>query len=78
MANDAVLSFDEIDQHVENNFKPEIQNHSGDPSAVSLCSIYKVVKPILLGISNFPLLPQKWRDAVKAFVTVLDTMCPGT
>jgi hypothetical protein len=75
MANDATLSFEQINQHVEDNFKPETQNLSG---AASLCTIYKAVRPILVGISNFPLLPPTWKEAIRVFVNVLDSMCPAT
>jgi hypothetical protein len=41
-----------------------------------LCPIYKAVRPILVILSNLPIIPQKWRDAIKAFISVLDVLCP--
>jgi hypothetical protein len=42
-----------------------------------LCPIYKgAVRGILEALSNFPLIPQKWRDAIKALIAILDVLCP--
>jgi hypothetical protein len=36
---------------------------------------YKPIRPILVVISDLPLLPQGWRDALKAFIAVMDQIC---
>jgi hypothetical protein len=42
-----------------------------------LCPLYKtIVRPILVVLSNLPLIPQKWKDAIKAFIAVVDVLCP--
>ena len=41
-----------------------------------VCAIYQVVRPILELVAGLPLLPGKWRAAVRTFVRVLDTLCP--
>lgn len=42
-----------------------------------ICPIYKSIKPILLALSEFPLLPKAWRDALKTFISVMDAICPA-
>lgn len=51
---------------------------AGNPALAlpQLCPIYKAVRPILVGLSNLPLIPQKWRDAIKAFIGIVDLLCP--
>ncbi|HZI56967.1 MAG TPA: hypothetical protein VFF39_09335 [Verrucomicrobiae bacterium] len=54
-------------------------NAAGNPALAlpQLCPIYKGgVRAILVLLSNFPLIPQKWRDAIKALISVLDLLCP--
>ena len=41
-----------------------------------VCSIYKVVRPFLALVSNLPLLPKKWKDAIKTFMGLMDGLCP--
>jgi hypothetical protein len=40
-----------------------------------ICAIYKVVRPILIAIAHFKLIPKKWREAIKAFGRLLDSIC---
>jgi hypothetical protein len=49
-----------------------------DPAAVfgQVCAAYKIIRPILALLLNTPLLPKKWKDAIKAFMKVLDAICP--
>jgi hypothetical protein len=78
-------TFEEVDQHIRNAdlsaFQPGGQHHvaAGAAPAVAIpniCAAYKVIRPILVILSNLPLIPQKWRDAIKAFMGVADTLCP--
>jgi hypothetical protein len=78
-------TFEEVDQHIQKAdlgvFQAGGARHvaAGSPPAAALpnvCAIYKIVRPILILISNLPLIPQKWRDALKIFVQILDTICP--
>lgn len=42
-----------------------------------LCPIYKsIARPILVALSNFVLIPPKWREAIKALIGILDVLCP--
>ena len=42
----------------------------------NVCPAYKMIRPILLAILAFPLIPKKIKDAIKAFMAVLDVICP--
>lgn len=53
----------------------------GDAASLSgvlqkVCGVYKAVRPILSIIVNFPLLPEKIKNAVKTFMKVMDSVCP--
>ena len=79
-------TFEEVDKHIQSAdlsaFQPGGKHHlsaaPASPAAAipNLCAIYKVVKPILTLVANLPIIPQKWRDAIKAFMKVLDALCP--
>lgn len=43
-----------------------------------VCAIYKRVRPIVLFVGGFWLVPKKWRETIQQFSTVMDTLCPGT
>ena len=40
-----------------------------------VCGIYHVVRPFLEGVLKFP-LPAKWKEAIKTFMSLMDTLCP--
>lgn len=42
-----------------------------------VCEIYRAVRPILVVLSNFPLIPERWRRALKIFIDLMDRLCPG-
>lgn len=78
-------TFEEVDKHIQaadlSAFQPGGRHHlavGAAPAAAlpNVCAAYKVIKPILLILSNLPLIPQKWKDAIKAFMQVLDVICP--
>jgi len=78
-------TFEEVDRHIESAdlslFQPGGKHHvaSGTTAAAAmpqLCPIYKTVRPVLVLISNLPLIPQKWKDAIKLFLQFLDVLCP--
>jgi hypothetical protein len=75
MKTEKTLTFEEVNAHVEKHFTAKTSEALAAGSS-KLCDIYVVVRPILVLISQFPLIPQKWRDVVKGLITVLDGMCP--
>jgi len=51
---------------------------AADPGSVitKICGIYKIVSPILKLIASLPLIPAKWKAAIKTFTDLLDILCP--
>ena len=51
---------------------------AASPASVvgQICPIYKAVRPFLVLASNFPFIPQSWRDGIKAFIAAVDLLCP--
>ena len=79
------LTFEEVDKHIQGADLSAFQAGGKQAAAAgaapaaalpNVCGIYKVVRPILVLVSNLPIIPQKWRDALKTFISVLDTVCP--
>ena len=55
-----------------------VANAAKDPSqAISgICDAYKSIKPLLKLLSELPLIPSKWREVIKKFMSVADLLCP--
>ena len=81
------LTFEEVDKHIQNadlsSLQPGGQFHVSSSTAATpaaalpnVCAAYKVVKPILTLVAALPIIPQKWKDAIKAFMGILDALCP--
>lgn len=82
-------TFEEIDQHIKAanlaQFETGGANHftaaavAASPADVlkKLCAIYKVIRPILVALSAFPFIPASWKSAIKVFMSLMDTLCPG-
>ncbi len=49
-----------------------------NPAAIlaQVCRIYKVVRPFLRLILNVPLIPSSWKNAIRTFCNLMDTLCP--
>ena len=81
------MTFEQIDAHIKSanlsDFQPGGAKHfnaaavASQPGTVmqKICAIYKVVRPILVVISNFPLIPAAWKAAVKTFIELMDSIC---
>jgi len=81
--------FEQIDARIKEldlkKFQPGGTHHftaedvSKNPGGVlqKLCELYRHLHGIIEAIANFPLLPKSWRDAVKTFMNLLDTLCPA-
>jgi len=79
-------TFEEVDEHIKSADLSVFQGGGQQRSAAAtanpaaaipnVCGAYKVVKPILALVSNFPFIPQSWKTAVKGFMQVLNTLCP--
>jgi hypothetical protein len=83
-----IPTFEEVDKHIQSADLTAFQqggkhqltaaNAKANPAAAipNVCGAYQVVKPILQLLANLPLIPKKWKDAIKAFMSVLDAICP--
>lgn len=81
-------TFEEIDQHIKSANLAQFEHGGGghftaaavaaNPSDVlkKICSIYRVIRPILVALSNLPLIPGSWKTALKTFISLMDTLCP--
>jgi len=82
MATGNTPTFEDVNKHIEaadlGAIQPGGKAHpvAGNAALADICPAYKIVRPILLLASNTPLLPQRWRDAIKAFIGVVDVICP--
>jgi len=85
---DTTVSFEDIDKQIKALNLHDFQSggkHHFTPQAVAatpgdvlkkVCTIYRGIRSILIGIENFPLIPKAWRDALKTFTNLMDTLCP--
>lgn len=80
-------TFEDVEKHIQSADLSAFQkggklhvsaSAAASPAAAipNVCAIYKIVRPILVLLSNLPLIPQKWRDAIKLFIQALDVFCP--
>jgi hypothetical protein len=80
------LTFEEVNQHFNNvdltSFQKGGRNYF-EPGATAtgdilqkVRGIYKVVRPFLVRVSNLPLIPDKWKEAIKTFISLMDGLCP--
>ncbi len=48
-----------------------------DPGSVlvKVCGIYHVIHPILEGVVLIPIIPRKWKEGLKTFMGLMDTLC---
>lgn len=77
-----VPTFEEVDKHIQSADLSAFQTTSaaaGSGAAAALpnvCQAYGVIRPVLVLVANLPIIPKKWKDAIKAFMGVLDSLCP--
>ena len=84
--NQQAMTFEQIDAHINNANLEQYESMdgqasdaqpAGDATAVlsQVCSVYKIVKPILNGILLIPFIPEKWKKALRVFTKALDSIC---
>jgi predicted solute-binding protein len=76
-----IPTFEEVDKHIQSAnlsaLKPSAKAAAGSAAAIpNVCQAYGVIRPILALVAGVPLIPKKWRDAIKAFMQVMDSICP--
>lgn len=82
------VTFEEVNKHLENVdlssyekdgknfFSPEAALRAPGEVLSKVCGIYKIARPILALVSALPLIPQKWKDVLKTFIGLMDSLCP--
>lgn len=63
-------TFEEINSQIEGT------DPAAPQTAAHICPIYKKIRPILMALLNFALIPPKWKQVIKQFVQAMDTLCP--
>ncbi len=73
---DETMNFEAINAHVDQHFQnlPSVKALNSNDAAIQLCGIYKVVRPILVGVAK--VVPGNWKKALRTLIEVLDVMCP--
>ncbi|MDQ2975678.1 MAG: hypothetical protein M3R69_09750 [Acidobacteriota bacterium] len=87
--NNKALTLEELEAHIDKydvkSFQPGGKNApaaagaaaGGTAAAIpNVCPAYKMVKPILQAVLLIPFLSKKIKDAIKAFMSVMDAICP--
>jgi hypothetical protein len=73
-------TFEKVDAHISRHLANVKRPSAAKVAAMDLpdiCPYYKLIRPILVLLSDFPLIPLKWRTALKIFIEVMDRICPG-
>ena len=78
-----MLTVDQLNKHVEGINIDEMQiphaRAKATPEEImgKICVVYQKARPILEFLANFGwIIPQKWRDIIKAFIAQFDKICP--
>lgn len=75
-----VPTFEEVDKHIQSADLSALQSPAASATESlaipNVCQAYGVIRPILVLVANLPIIPRKWKDAIKAFMQVLDSFCP--
>jgi hypothetical protein len=82
------LTFEEVNKHFEkvnlsqfkkggkSYFSPKAITTAPSDVLEKVCKIYRSVRPFLLLVTSIPLIPAKWREAIKVFISLMDSLCP--
>lgn len=70
----AKQTFESVNAHIEKHFSKLPKTAPKSVSIDKLKSVYVVVRPVLLLVSNFPFIPTKWKQAISTFITTLDLL----
>lgn len=78
-------SFEEIDRQIQgldlSAAEGRLSSLKASASPVDVisqvCPIYRAVRPILQGLLNLPFIPERWKQAIRTFIRLMDMVCPG-
>ena len=72
-------TFDDVDKQIQHSTVATctIPNAALLPGGLqNICPTYKTIKPILQLLLGLPLIPESWKVAIKAFMSIMDAVCP--
>ncbi|MEM8960075.1 MAG: hypothetical protein AAGD38_01230 [Acidobacteriota bacterium] len=81
----ATYTFEDIDRHIDALELTSVESHSFTTEAIEanplgvlkeICKVYRAIQPILDILRNLPLIPEKWRNVIGIFITLMDNICP--
>lgn len=73
---DKAMTLEQLEKHVD---KFNVKKFKGGGTAAALpdvCPPYKMIRPILQAVLVIPFLSKKIKDAIKAFMGFMDSICP--
>jgi hypothetical protein len=81
---DKALTYEELEAHVDKYLpavqaaaaKPQAAGASAEAAIPNVCPAYKLVRPILQAVLLIPFISAKIKNAIKAFMKVMDAICP--
>ena len=72
------LTFESVNKEIEsldlNQLESDLQQEALDITS-KICQIWNKIGSIVKLIANIPLIPKKWRDALKLLINTLDSLC---
>ena len=72
------LTFESVNKEIESlnlsQLELDLQQESLDITS-RICQIWSKIRNIVRLIAKIPLIPKKWRDALKLFISTLDALC---
>lgn len=82
------MTFEELDKHFNNADLSKFQMAAKGTDAAAakanpaevlakICGIYQVVSPLLAVVSNLPFFPKKWKEPLRTFISLMNTVCPA-
>lgn len=70
------LSFESVNKEIEDvNLEELASGLRGADVTAAICKIWAKIGNIIRLIANLPLIPKKWRQALKLLISTLDSIC---
>ena len=78
-----MLTFEQVNKHVDSVKIDEMELPSARARATpeeivgKVCGVYQKVRPVIEFLANFGwIIPEKWRNIMRAFIIQFDKLCP--
>lgn len=75
------MTLEQIETHIksanlEQFNQPHAQAQDLGAQLQRVCQVYRGIRPILQAVVNFPLIPGSIKNAIRSFLSVMNTICP--